>query len=58
MADTTSLGPTPGALAVREAFDRFYDGLVAELTEVCGSAGAAEAAVDEAFRRASATGCA
>jgi hypothetical protein len=46
------LTPTPAPLAVQDAFDSHYAGLVEELTELCGSPVAAEAGVDEAFLRA------
>ena len=49
---TSTPTPTPASAAVQEAYDRFYVELVGELSAVCGSSGAAEAAVDEAFRRA------
>ncbi|CAN7542497.1 hypothetical protein LJR027_003672 [Terrabacter sp. LjRoot27] len=54
MAGTTPARPTSESLALREAFDRHYADLVAELTALSGSTGTAEAAVDEAFRRAAA----
>lgn len=54
MADASPLMPSPAPVAVQEAFDRYHAELVGELTAICGSAGAAEAAVDEAFRRAAA----